>query len=191
MTAILKTDLLLTVAEYLAMEKTSMEKHEYHDGEIFAMAGGSPNHALLGGNSIRAFGNALGNKPCRVYSSDLMVAMSESRYVYPDLTVVCGKPEFYEVNPNAINNPTIIVEILSESTADYDRGGKFTRYRHIPTLQEYILIEQDTTKVEVWYQLEKNVWRITTYESLDQNIALESQGVEIAMRDLYEGVELV
>lgn len=186
----MKTDLLLTVAEYLAMEATSLEKHEYHDGEIYAMAGGTPNHSLLANNAGRFIGNALSGKACRVFNSDLMLAMSESRFVYPDLTVVCGKPEFYEVNSNAINNPTLIVEILSESTADYDRGGKFTRYRKIETLQEYVLIEQETVRVEVWHQLEKNVWRITTYESLEQHVALQSLGVEVAMLDLYENIAL-
>lgn len=189
MSAATKLEMFLTIPDYLAMEQQSLEKHEYHDGEIYAMAGGTPRHAKLTLNISRLVGNALVGKPCSAYSSDLQVALTPKRFVYPDLTVVCDPPLFFEENTIAINNPTLIVEVLSPGTADYDRGGKFARYRQINSFKEYILISQDETNVETWYKLDSNVWRINTFTTLDQSFELTSLGVIISMRDLYDKVD--
>lgn len=189
MPAATKLEMFLTIPDYLAMEQQSLEKHEYHDGEIYAMAGGTPRHANLTLNISRLVGNGLVGKPCSAYSSDLQVALTPNRFVYPDLTVVCDPPLFFEENTIAINNPTLIVEVLSAGTADYDRGGKFARYRQIDSFKEYILISQDEPNVETWYKLDSNVWRINTFTTLDQSFELTSLGVNISMRDLYDKVD--
>lgn len=189
MSAALKLDMYLTVPEFLALESQSLEKHEYHDGEIFAMAGGTPRHAKLALNISRLIGNALVGKSCSAYSSDLQVAQTSTRFVYPDLTVVCEPPSFFEENTIAINNPTLIVEVLSPSTSNYDRGEKFARYRQIAAFKEYLLIGQDEPFVETWYKLDTNVWRVNTFTSLDQTFELSSIEVTVSMRDLYDKVD--
>jgi Uma2 family endonuclease len=189
MSAATKLDMFLTIPDYLAMEQQSLEKHEYHDGEIYAMAGGTPRHALIANNAGAIIRQALKGKPCSAYSSDLQVALTPSRFVYPDLTVVCDPPLFFEENANAVNNPTLIVEVLSPGTADYDRGGKFARYRQIDSFKEYILISQDEPNVETWYKLDSNVWRINTFTTFDQSFELTSLGVIISMKDLYDKVD--
>lgn len=178
----------LTVEEYLEREKTSLVKHEYHNGEVFAMAGGTPPHSLLGTNATGELRNALRGKPCRPYNGDLQVAISRRKYVYPDATVICGKPTFFEENSIAPNNPVVIVEVLSESTASYDRTGKFMRYCQIPSFREYVLIEQTFPFVEVRTRNETGTWEIRTYGHLDDTVELKSIEVLVAMRDLYDGI---
>ena len=125
-------------------------KYEYHDGEVYAMAGGTPTHSLISNNVGSGLGNALIGKRCFTYNSDLRVATSRNRYVYPDVTVVCGKVTYFEELKNAANNPVVIVEVLSQDTEAYDRGGKFMRYRMIDTLKEYGLVHQYLPLVEVF-----------------------------------------
>src|SRR5215203_5528676 len=131
-----------TIAEYLRAEETAVEKHEFHDGEILAMSGGSPAHSLIATNAGREIGNRLKGKPCRVYNSDLRVAVAASaRFVYPDLTIVCGGLEFHpdDAKRHTVTNPRVLIEVLSPTTEAYDRGDKFAQYREIPSFQEYVL----------------------------------------------------
>lgn len=177
-----------SIAEYLAIEQETGEKHEYFFGEIFAMAGGSPLHGFLGGNAIRTIGNALVAKKrnCRTYSSDVKIAMSKQRYSYPDAFVVCGKTEMSENLSQAVANPKLIVEVLSSSTATYDRGGKFQAYQKIKSFQEYVLISQESILVEVFFrELQSDFWIYRSYTSLEDVIHLKSVDVEVSLADLY------
>ena len=124
-----------TPAEYLALERAADAKSEYLDGEIVAMTGGSRAHSLIAANLVRELGNALRERPCEVYGSDLRVSVAlAGLYAYPDVTVVCGQPTFTDDERDTLENPTVIVEVLSPSTEGLDRGAKFTRYRRLPSL---------------------------------------------------------
>ena len=140
---------LLTPEEYLARERRAETKSEYLRGEVFAMAGASRAHNLIASNAAGELRQQLRDRPCEVYPSDMRVKVSPSGlYTYPDVTVVCGEPQFEDAEVDTLLNPKVLVEVLSPSTADYDRGGKFTHYRRLPSLQEYVLISQDRPLVE-------------------------------------------
>ena len=150
-------------ADYLAFERTAETKHEYVAGMILAMAGGSPEHARLAGSLARLLGNALEGRSCAVFSSDLRVRIAETdRSTYPDLTVVCGRRETSPDDPDAIVNPTILVEVLSDSTEADDRGEKFAHYRRLVSLQEYVLVAQKAQRIEV-YRRDGERWVLTEH----------------------------
>ena len=138
-----------TAEQYLELERTSEGRHEYFDGEIFALAGGSENHNLLAANMGGILYNQLRKRPCKFYPSDMRVRVVKTGlYTYPDLSIVCGTAVFDEGDPDTLLNPQVIIEILSESTEKYDRGAKFENYRSIPTLRDYILVSQDKVLIE-------------------------------------------
>jgi Uma2 family endonuclease len=135
----------MTYAEYLAAEERSLEKHEFLDGEIYAMSGGMPEHAALAMAFGRTLGNALLGRPCRVFSSDARVRVQNTGLTtYPDVSVVCGKLETDPEDPSAITNPVLLVEVLSDSTEARDRGEKASHYRHLASLREYVLVSSGT-----------------------------------------------
>ena len=146
MNAVAKTQ--LSVEDYLAIENDALFKSEFYEGEMFAMAGASHTHNFVKHNLERAIGNRLEAGPCRAASSDQRVRIERSGlFTYPDIVILCGKPKFSPRDPLAIINPTAIVEILSPSTEDYDRGTKFKQYRQIPGFREYILVSQDEAEI--------------------------------------------
>lgn len=188
--ALEKTD--YTVEDYIAIERESLEKMEYFHGEIFAMAGGSLNHSLLSSNMNIALGNAIKNRGngCRTYNSDAKIAISRTRFVYPDTFVVCGKTETFDIMPDAASNPLIIVEVQSPSTGLYDREGKFQAYRQIKSFREYVLISQDKILVEVFYKPDdKDFWQYRSYDSLDETVQLNSIDSGISITEIYAGWE--
>ena len=141
----------MSYANYLEAELASGIKHEYLRGEVFAMAGGTPEHAALAAAISAEPIVALRGRPSRVFSSDLRVRVEPTDLsTYPDLTVVCGTLETSDIDPHATTNPTLIVEVLSDSTEAYDRGQKFAHYRRIPSLREYLLISQHEPRLEVY-----------------------------------------
>ncbi|MBC7553681.1 MAG: Uma2 family endonuclease, partial [Taibaiella sp.] len=141
-----------TVAEYLEMEQAAEEKHEYYKGEIFAMSGPKYQHVLVATNTLAALQQKLRGKPCRPLSSDMRIYIPKnSLFTYPDISVVCGEPEFLNNDEWNLLNPVVIIEVLSPSTKSYDRGDKFKLYRDIPTLKEYILIEPETVGIEAFF----------------------------------------
>lgn len=143
--------LRLTHDEYLALEAKSVEKHQYLRGEVWAMAGGTPEHGRLQANVIREIGNALGARPCVLFTSDVRVRVDATdRTTYPDLFVVCGPRTTSPADSNAITNPILIVEVLSDSTELDDRGEKFAHYRHLASLEEYVLVSQRAHRIEVF-----------------------------------------
>jgi len=184
----------LTVEEYLKQEEESGIKYEYHEGEIYALAGGTINHGKLCGNVFGEIRTELKNKKsnCKPYTSEIKVHIEKTNsYVYPDSMVICGEMETSENELNSVTNPVLIVEVLSKSTAEYDRGDKFYLYRQLKSFKEYVLIEQDRYVVDVHYKNDNSdLWKITRYVGLEQMINLQSIGIEISMKELYFDVNL-
>lgn len=178
----------ISLLEYQTLDAASEVKNEYFRGEVFAMAGGTPEHSLICANFIREAGNALKGKPCVVYTSDLRVKVDETGlYTYPDASVICGELLRDEFVSNTALNPTVIVEVLSESTETYDRGKKSSHYRQIESLQELVLISQDRVSVECYVRKPQGQWLLRESLKLDDSLLLESVGVEIALREIYRG----
>ncbi len=141
----------MTYVDYLELERVSATKHEFVNGRVYAMAGGTPEHARLGGAMLAALGAALRGKPCAAFSSDLRVRIvATGRSTYPDVTVVCGKLERAGDDEDAVTNPTVIAEVLSESTESADRGEKWSHYQRIASLREYVLVGQSSRRIEVF-----------------------------------------
>ena len=180
-----------TVSEYLAFERSAHEKHEYSNGEILVMSGGSYNHSLILANLIRELGNALKGKPCRALESNLRVRIPRTPlYTYPDASVICGEPQF-DTNDDAletITNPRALFEVLSPTTEAFDRGEKFTRYRQLDSLQEYILISQDSPRVESFLKQPDGTWLFSAISGPDARVALKSLAIEISLAEIYAGI---
>jgi Uma2 family endonuclease len=150
---------LTSYAEYLEAERVSEIKHEYLCGEVYAMAGGTPEHARLAAAILLVLGAALRGRPCNVYGSDLRVRVEATDLsTYPDIVVICGSLETAESDPNAATNPLLIVEVLSDSTEGYDRGEKFAHYRRIPSLREYLLVSQQSRRIESHFENDAGEW---------------------------------
>lgn len=180
-----------TIAEYLAYEYASEHKHEYEGGQVSAMSGGSINHGLPCGNVYAALRRKLAeaNRSRQVINSEVRVHIKAAdAIVYPDCMVVCDGLETSEDDPDAITNPLVIVEVLSKSTADYDRGDKFFKYRQLPSLRAYILINQERPVVETFSKRQDNVWEIGRYAGLEQNFYSKVLDVTVAMSELYADV---
>jgi len=182
----------ISIEEYIAIERENDTRYEYHNGEIFAMAGGTVPHGIIGGNVFGRIQSKLldKNSPCFPINSDVKLSIDvERRFVYPDGMVVCGEIEYSEIYSEAVANPIVIIEVLSDSTAGYDRGGKFFLYRKIETLKEYILIEQDEPVIEVYTRNEGDLWRINRVSGLENSLTLQSLDIEIPLKDIYRNVD--
>ena len=179
-----------TPEEYFALEEVAEYKSEYYNGRIYAMAGGSLNHARLTNNLVTLFNTAFFEKPCEVFNSDVKVAVqADNFYAYPDISVVCGEPELLLSRNDTITNPILIVEVLSRSTRNYDRGDKFMFYRALPSLQTYLLVHQDRITVE-HYQKMDNSWNFKVYTELTDVIILPALQMELSLARLYNKVNL-
>ncbi len=180
---------IFTPAEYLGLEEAANEKHEYYNGEIFAMAGGTPDHSTIALNLGAELLRLLDPKPCRVFNSDVRLLVEKSGlYTYPDLMIVCGELEYVPQRKDTITNPIVIVEVLSESTRDYDRGAKFNFYKQIPSLQECILVESEEPRVEHYQRTPSGEWTIETYDNLDATMQIKSVECEIPLSRIYHKV---
>ena len=174
-----------TPEEYLVWERSSDEKHEYFDGEVFAMAGASEEHNLLVANVVATLWVALRQRTCKVYPSDLRVKIpSTGLYTYPDASVICERPEFEDDKADTLLNPQIIFEVLSDSTEDYDRGTKFKHYRSIPSFREYLLVSQTEILVEHSIRQDDGSWLLRDHGA-GERLVLASIGCEIAVDELY------
>jgi Uma2 family endonuclease len=181
----------LSAQEYLHRERSGDAKHEYLAGDVFAMAGGSEEHNLIVGNTLASLHAQLRRRPCRVYPSDMRVKVEQTGlYTYPDITVVCGQPQFEDEHRDTLMNPTVIIEVLSPSTERYDRGKKFQNYRTIASLQEYLLISQDACRLEHYARQPDNQWLLSEASSLEAVMSLPSVACLLALKDVYEKVEL-
>jgi Uma2 family endonuclease len=175
-----------TMDDYLAVEEMSPVRHEFLNGEIYAMAGGTPEHAALSAAVVTVLGARLRGGPCRPYSGDLRIRVRATGLAtYPDAAVVCGEPARDPESPTHVTNPTVIVEVLSPSTEDYDRGEKRGHYQRIESLREYVLVAQDRRRVEVWFRDEAGAWQSRVHESGD-DVDLPSLHLRVAVDELYE-----
>ncbi len=181
----------ITREEYFAMEEAAVEKHEYHQGKILAMAGASQNHHRISLDLGTRVNLALSGTSCEAYAEMRLWIKSKNVLTYPDLVIVCGKAEFYEGRDDTLTNPLVIFEVLSDSTKVYDRGEKFEFYCSIPTFQEYILIDQHHIHVEQMYRETPNEWLISKYNQITDILKLAKVDDQIALRDIYRRVQIV
>ena len=180
----------VTPEQYLEIDRPAERKSEYYDGEMFAMAGASVAHNTIVWNVITGLGSQLVDGPCQGYPSDFRVRIGPGdRSAYPDVTVVCDKPEFADERRDVLLNPTVIMEVLSPSTASFDRGFKFDAYTAIPSLREYVLIASDCASIEVFSRQTDGRWLLTKALSPDGSIELESIGCVLALAHIYQRVE--
>jgi Uma2 family endonuclease len=178
-----------TPEEYLALEEAAESKSEYRDGEIVPMTGGTTNHNEITGNFAAYLKFALRGQNYRVFMLDVRLWIPRSRtYTYPDVMVIQGEPVYHENRKDTITNPLLIVEVLSKSTKNYDRGDKFEFYRSIPEFREYIMVDQYRFKVEHFAKNSEGKWVLTEYDSADAVLALSSLDFQIPLRDIYERV---
>ncbi len=176
-----------TVEEYLAFERASEEKHEYYAGEIFAMSGASRRHNLIVMNTGTTLNSQLAQRSFEVYPSDMRVKVNAIKYTYPDVSVVCDEPRFADGEFDTLLNPIVIIEVLSDSTENYDRGKKFEHYRTLESLQEYVLIAQDEIHAE-HYVRAAGKWILTEAKTIDAIVELSSVDCTLALADIYRKV---
>jgi Uma2 family endonuclease len=187
MSAVISTK-TYTPEEYIALERAAKFKSEFHDGHIYAMTGASREHNLVSVNIAGELRSQLKSRPCEAYLNDMRVRAADSRdYFYPDVVVVCGRPEFEDEQVDTLLNPSALIEVLSLSTEAYDRGGKFARYRKIPSLREYLLVSQDQARIER-YVRQGEAWLLTEAVGLEACMALETLGCTLALREVYDKV---
>lgn len=179
----------LTAEQYLEIERAAEIKSEFHDGQMFAMAGGTLAHSFL---ANRMGGILDGQLPrgCRAFNADLRIHVAaEGLYTYADCSVICGKPEYLEGHKDLAANPVLIVEVLSPATEAYDRGKKFEMYRTIPSFQEYLLVHQDRPRVEHYSRQDSGGWLLREYAGAEASAPVERLGLEIGLGALYAGLD--
>jgi Uma2 family endonuclease len=187
MSAVPKPD--LTPEEYLAIERKAETKHEFYRGEMFAMVGGSRPHNQITVNIAASLWQRLRDGDCILYSSDQRVKVSAAGlYTYPDVTVQCSHPEFEDEQEDTLLNPLVLFEVLSPSTADYDRGGKFALYRQLPSLQQYVLVSQDRALVE-HYVREADHWLFSELTGQEAVLPLPSLQCDLPLAEIYLKVQ--
>lgn len=178
----------LSLEEYFALEEASEIKHEYYQGKIFAMTGASEDHNLIAVAVTSTLHVQLQGKSCRPYQSDFRLKIEAKHlYMYPDITVICGETQFADKRKDTFVNPTILIEVLSKSTAEYDRGEKTEFYRTIPSLQEYLLIAQERPHIE-HYRRQGQGWLLTEYSSLEDTVTLPAIGCILSLAAVYAHV---
>ncbi|MCI0746765.1 MAG: Uma2 family endonuclease [Verrucomicrobia subdivision 3 bacterium] len=188
--ALLNTERGLTEAEYLTLERAAPFKSEFFGGEMFAMAGGTVMHSLIAANSIAQLQLNLRGRPCKAFTSDLRIKVeSTGLFTYPDVSVVCGPFQVVPGTDDTIVNPTLLIEVLSDSTEAYDRGEKFRHYTQIPTLREYLLVSQRMPRVEQFVRGGNDEWTLRAAEGLNATIALPSLEITLDLKEIFAGVE--
>jgi len=181
----------ISIEEYLEMENASMEKHEYYKGEIFAMSGAKIPHNTISSNLSGILYNKLKGKKCKPYGSDQRIHIqSNTLFTYPDISIICGEIKTLNNDDYNVLNPAVIIEILSKSTKNYDRGEKFKLYRDIPTLKEYILVDSETIHIEVFRLNENNHWELEEYDSIENVLFIKAIDEKIAISEIYEDVNI-
>ena len=181
-----------SIEEYLELENAATEKHEYYQGEIFAMSGNKSQHIIVSKNLLTSLEIKLDGKTCQPFGSDARVHVEKNTlFTYPDVSVFCG--ELQSLNNDDFNflNPTIIFEVLSDSTKDYDRNAKFKLYRDIPTLKEYVLVEPEAISIEAFRINESGFWELREYSDIDGALELRSIGVNLVLSDIYKNTRLI
>jgi Uma2 family endonuclease len=180
---------VVSAEEYLALDRAAEFRSEFIDGEIIERPGASIRHARLQVILACEIQAALRDSPCQAFSSNLRLRVSPRMYTYPDLTVVCGEPVVADKRQDILLNPTVIFEVVSPSTAYYDWGVKFRRYRQIESLTDYILVDQDQTRIEQFTRGDANTWTLRDYQRPDETLLIPSIGVSLPLAAIYEGIE--
>jgi len=181
----------VSAEEYLRLERQSEYKSEYVNGEIFAMTGASLRHNLIAGNIFGELRQQLKGRQCQAYVSDMRVKVTATGlYTYPDVVVVCGKPKFEDKYVDTLLNPTLLVEVLSQSTERYDRIAKSSYYRTLDSLAEHLLVAQDDVRLEQYVKQPNGQWLLFESSSLDNVVELQSIGCSLALGDVYDKVTL-
>ncbi len=179
----------LTAEDYLAIEREAEYKSEFYNGEMFAMAGASRAHVIIVSNLVAELRQKLKHRACNVYSNDLRLRITATDlYTYPDVIVACGQQFFADDQKDTLLNPTLIIEVLSDSTKDYDRGGKFAHYRKLDSLQEYILVAQDEAHIEHLVRTSDG-WNFSEIDGLDATLQLTSIECEIPTAEIFDKVD--
>jgi Uma2 family endonuclease len=182
----------ITIREYLEMEEASQEKHEYYQGEVFAMSGPKVQRNIIAGNLYGNLFYKLKGKPCKPFNSDQRIHIEENTlFTYPDISIICGEIKTLNDDNWNVLNPTVLIEVLSLSTKNYDRGEKFMLYRDISTLKEYILVDSERIQVEAFRLNENNHWELEEYRALPETLQLPSVNVSMLLSEIYEGTKLV
>lgn len=180
-----------TPEEYLELERAAEDKSEYFNGEIYAMSGASRRHILIVTNLVRELSTQLKKRECEVYSTDMRVKVNPTGlYTYPDVIVMCGEAQFSDEQKDTLINPNVIIEVLSESTKDYDRGGKFEQYRTLESFKEYVPVAQDKPHVEHFVRQPDNRWILTETNKMEDSIELSSIACTLALAEIYDKVGL-
>ena len=177
-----------SVDEYFAVEAGSPIKHEYCNGEIFAMAGASVAHNDITANVVGTLRLSLRGTSCRAFGNDLRLLTPGGLYTYPDVLVICGRITLTPDRPDTVTNPVLLAEVLSDATRDYDRGEKFTLYKALPTLREYLLIEQNQVGVDHFQRQDSGAWTMTSYDRLTTLVSLVSIPVQLPLSEIYRDV---
>jgi Uma2 family endonuclease len=177
-----------SVDDYFVAEESSPLKHEYYRGEIFAMAGALVAHNDISANVLTALRVALRGKGCRAFGSDLRIKTPGGLYTYPDVSVICGRVKLVAGRPDTATNPVLLVEVLSDATRDYDRGEKFALYKAIPTLREYLVIEQAEVSVEHFARKRGTKWSSRLFTSLESAVPLGAADIRLGLADVYREV---
>jgi len=177
-----------TVDEYLAFERASEERHEYVDGEVFDMVGASKKHNRISGNIFAYLLPLLREKGCWAYINDMKVGIRKRQYRYPDIVVACGEERMEDVSEDTLLNPIMVIEVLSPSTELHDRTKKFAAYRQIASLQVYVLVSQDTPKIEQYTRREGDIWEYKETSGLDAEVEFVSIQCKLQLAHVYQGV---
>ena len=181
----------LTEAEYLSMERAALDvKSEFYEGEMFAMSGGTRWHSRIGTNLTIHFGNKLRNHRCQPFNAELRVKIEATGlFTYPDLSVVCEEPKFLDEEMDTLLNPTLIVEVLSDSTESCDRGKKFEHYRQIHSLREYLVVSQYEPRIEQFIRQENNEWLLREAAGMGSTLTLPSVGITLELAEVFANVD--
>ena len=181
----------ISIGEYLEMENAALEKHEYYQGEIFAMSGAKVPHNAIASNLLVELGTKLKGKKCKPFNSDQRIHIpSNTLFTYPDISIICG--EVITLNNDEWNvlNTSVIIEVLSKSTKNYDRGEKFKLYRNINTLKEYILVDSESIHIEVFRLNEKKHWELEEYNDINASLEVKAINEQILISEIYDGVKI-
>ncbi len=180
---------LISETEYLTYERQSRVKHEFYLGELFAMSGASREHNVISLNIGGELRQQLKGRPCEAYVGDMRVRVTPTGlYTYPDIVVVCGEPQFLDAEVDTLLNPTVLIEVLSESTEEYDRGTKLKHYRQLPSLREYVLVSQSEPLIEQFVRRDHNRWELSETSGLDATLILSSLDCEIPLAEIFDKI---
>jgi Uma2 family endonuclease len=182
----------VSIEDYLEMENSSLEKHEYYKGEIFAMSGAKVPHNFITRNLLVTLGHKLKGKPCQPFGSDLRIHVeANTLFTYPDISIICGDISTLNNDDMNVLNPSILIEVLSHSTKNYDRGGKFKLYRDLPTLKEYILVDSGSVNIEVFRLNTNKRWELEEYNKNSKTFLIQTINTSLSLVEIYEGTELL